>query len=134
MDDLLAQLLDLRLRFRGCSDAVALVDGWILSLARDGPPEAETLRWVEAEVEALHSPYSHDCQRPRLSVQLDLPRRAPQRRRMRPLHVIRLLTAAAVLLAAGCVGLAWAWSDQRAAAACWQEAFESGDPPPAGVC
>lgn len=53
---------------------------------------------------------------------------------MRPLTVIRILAAASVVLAGGCVALAWAWSDARAAAACWREAFETGDVPPEGVC
>lgn len=53
---------------------------------------------------------------------------------IRPEMAARLLAAATVILALGCVALAFAWTDERARAACWREAFESSEIPPEGVC
>lgn len=53
---------------------------------------------------------------------------------VRPETAVRLLTAAAVILALGCAALAFAWTDERARADCWREAFESSETPPEGVC
>lgn len=51
-----------------------------------------------------------------------------------PRTAVRLLAAAMVILAAGCVALALAWREEHAEATCWREAFEDGEAPPEGIC
>lgn len=42
----------------------------------------------------------------------------------RRIVAVRLMAVACVAMAAMCVGLAWAWTQQREEAACWRAAAE----------
>ncbi len=48
-------------------------------------------------------------------------------------RVVRIMALLCVLLALMCAGLAWAWTEARASAACWRTAAEF-QLPPEGAC